>query len=153
MTKILAAFKPYDKQTQYKVRTGVAKNLIEYKEMMWHIIIDVKVNLTWKAQNGITTEAPAYLIHSCVTEEQCWIFIFVAVVYDLDIMSCDIGNAFLNTPCRAKIWLKAGSQCREHQGYEVIFKCALYGKKYLEQHGGPSSYHFYEYHLGLNPQG
>ena len=26
-------------------------------------------------------------------------------------MSCDIGNAYLNAPCREKLWFVAGKEC------------------------------------------
>jgi hypothetical protein len=44
-------------------------------------------------------------------------------------MSCDIGNAYLNAPCREKIWFKAGIECGEHKGKVMIVTRALYGLK------------------------
>ena len=42
-------------------------------------------------------------------------------------MVCDIGNAYLNAPCKEKIWSKAGAECGEHRGSIIILVQALYG--------------------------
>jgi hypothetical protein len=44
-------------------------------------------------------------------------------------MSCDIGNAYLNAPCREKIWFRSGIECGEHKGKVMIVTRALYGLK------------------------
>ena len=33
----------------------------------------------------------------------------VASLNDLEILSCDIGNAYLNSKCRDKLWTEAGT--------------------------------------------
>ena len=44
-------------------------------------------------------------------------------------MACDIRNAYLNEPCKEKIWFKAGAECGEHQWKVMILVRALYGLK------------------------
>lgn len=49
---------------------------------------------------------------------------------DLDIMACDIGNAYLNAPCRDKVWFVAGPEFgSRRQGMVVKVVLALYGLK------------------------
>jgi hypothetical protein len=44
-------------------------------------------------------------------------------------MSCDIGNAYLNAPCREKIWFVAGPEFGSRQGQVIKIVRALYGLK------------------------
>ena len=58
------------------------------------------------------TEAPSATAYSgIVSRESVKIAFLIAALNDLDIMSCDIGNAYLNAPCREKIWFVAGKEC------------------------------------------
>ena len=47
----------------------------------------------------------------------------------LKVLSCDIGNAYLNAPCKEKIWFVAGPECGRHRGKVCKLKRALYGLK------------------------
>jgi hypothetical protein len=44
-------------------------------------------------------------------------------------MSCDLENAYLNAPCREKIWFEAGIECGEDQGKVCVVVRSLYGLK------------------------
>ena len=44
-------------------------------------------------------------------------------------MGCDVSGAYLNAPCREKIWFKAGPEFGERQGCAVKVVHALYGLK------------------------
>jgi hypothetical protein len=52
-----------------------------------------------------------------------------AALNDLDIMACDVSNAYLNAPCREKIWFVAGPEFGSQQGQVVKIVRALYGLK------------------------
>ena len=79
---------------------------------------------------GNTTTAPAALTYaSVVSRESVRIVFTLAAVNDLDVMGCDIGNAYLNAPCREKIWFVAGPECGEHKGKVCKLVRALYGLK------------------------
>jgi Reverse transcriptase (RNA-dependent DNA polymerase) len=54
---------------------------------------------------------------------------FVAKLNDLMLLSCDIGNAYLNAPCREKIWFQAGKECGSDEGKVMVLVRALYGLK------------------------
>jgi hypothetical protein len=53
----------------------------------------------------------------------------IAALNDLDIMACNISNAYLNAPCREKIWFMAGPEFGSQQGQVVKIIHALYGLK------------------------
>jgi hypothetical protein len=53
----------------------------------------------------------------------------IAALNDLDINLCDIGKAYLKTPCREKIWFVAGFECGEHRGKVMTVERALYSLK------------------------
>ena len=48
---------------------------------------------------------------------------------DIDILSCDLENAYLNDDCREKIWFEGGLECGEDKGKVLIIVRALYGLK------------------------
>jgi Reverse transcriptase (RNA-dependent DNA polymerase) len=53
----------------------------------------------------------------------------IAALNDLDIMACDVRNAYLNAPCREKVWFVAGAEFGSRQGMVVKVVRALYGLK------------------------
>ena len=79
---------------------------------------------------GHTTEAPASVTYSSVvSRDSIRIGFLIAALNDLDIMSCDLENAYLNAPCREKIWFEGGAECGEDQGKVLVVVRALYGLK------------------------
>ena len=76
------------------------------------------------------TKAPNSLTYSSVvSRESVKIAFLVAALNGLDIMSCDIGNAYLNAACREHIWFVAGPECGDLQGTPCKLVRALYGLK------------------------
>jgi hypothetical protein len=53
----------------------------------------------------------------------------MAALNNVDVMSCDISNVYLNAPCREKIWFVAGPEFGSRQGRVVKVVRALYGVK------------------------
>ena len=55
----------------------------------------------------------------------------IAALNELDVMSTDVGNAYLNTVCREKVHVKYGRELfgTEHEGKYAIISRALYGIK------------------------
>ena len=47
----------------------------------------------------------------------------------LDIMSCDLENAYLNAMTHENIWLEGGIECGEDKGNVIVVVRALYGLK------------------------
>ena len=95
-----------------------------YQQITCAIIFDVKMYVTWKGKflaNSSKTEAPVSLTYSStVSRDSVRIELFIAEMNDLDVMACDIGNAYLNALCKENIWFKAGAECGEHQGKVMI---------------------------------
>ena len=77
------------------------------------------------------TEAPNSLTYSSVvSRESVKIAFLIPALNDLNIMTCDIGNAYLNANCREKIWFVTGPECGlELQGRPCKLVGALYGLK------------------------
>ena len=114
MSKAKVAYAPSGDTTVEQARRGEG-GFIGFQEIKCHVIYDVKMDFTKKARfvaGGNTTEAPASLTYSSVvSRESVRIAFLIGALNDLDVMSCDIGNAYLNAPCREKIWFKAGYEC------------------------------------------
>jgi hypothetical protein len=54
----------------------------------------------------------------------------IAVLNDLQILACDIQNAYLTADCREKIWTRAGAgEFGSEVGTKFLVKKALYGLK------------------------
>ncbi|KAL7474914.1 hypothetical protein ACHAW6_000857, partial [Cyclotella cf. meneghiniana] len=108
MLKVRVAYMPNEKYTPEEVRTGKASEMTGYQEIMCHLVFNVKTDFTCKARfvaNGSKMDAPLSITYSSVLSGDSVRHAFlIAALNDLDIMSCDIRNAYLNAPCREKIW-------------------------------------------------
>ena len=133
MGKVKVAYRTYEEHTPEEVRKNLASELRGYQEITCHLIFDVKMDFTRKARfvaNGAKTEAPASITYSSVvSRDSVKLAFLIAALNDLDVLACDIGNAYLNAPCREKIWFKAGRECGADMGKVMIITRALYGLK------------------------
>ena len=76
------------------------------------------------------TETPATLTYSSVvSQDSVQIALTLAALNDLQVMSCDIQNAYLTADCREKIWMYAGPEFGSEQGSIMFVRKALYGLK------------------------
>ena len=65
--------------------------------------------------NGSNTEDPVALTYSIIVSRYIILLaLLIAAMNDLDVMACEIGNAYLNTPYKEKIWFKTVAECGEH---------------------------------------
>jgi hypothetical protein len=134
MSKVKVAFEFCEDWTPDQVRQGLARrDFVGFQEIECHMVFDVKMDLTRKARfvaGGHMTEIPASLTYSSVvSRDSVRIAFLIAALNDLDILSCDISNAYLNAPCREKIWFVAGPEFGSKQGQVVKVVRALYGLK------------------------
>ena len=80
-----------------------------------HMIFDIKINgkFTRKAilvADGHITAPPSSITYSIVVPRDSVIISFLLASFnDLDIFSCDIGNAYLNAKFIEKLWTEAGT--------------------------------------------
>jgi hypothetical protein len=76
-------------------------------------------------------EPPASITYSSVVSRDSvrLVAFLLAALNRLEIMACDIGNAYLNAPCQEKIWFVAGPEFGSRQGTVIKVVRALYGLK------------------------
>ena len=79
---------------------------------------------------GHKTEAPSSITYSSVvSRDSVRIALTIAALNGLDILACDIQNAYLTADCREKIYVIAGPEFGSEQGAILIVRKALYGLK------------------------
>ena len=107
------------------------------------MIFDLKMDFTCKARlvtGGHLTQTHTSLTYASVPSwESIHLMFLVAVLNDLNVIMTDIGNAYLNTKVREKIWSTAGPEFGEHNGAVVLIVHALYG---LKSSGAARRVHF-----------
>jgi hypothetical protein len=134
MEKVKVAFEFCEDWSPEQVRNGTARgDFVGYQEIDCHMVFDIKMDLTRKARfvaGGHTTETPNSITYSSVVSRDSVRIAFLsAALNDLDIMACDVSNAYLNAPCREKIWFVAGPEFGSRQGQVIKIVRALYGLK------------------------
>jgi len=134
MKKVMVAFDYDESVTPQQIRDGSAKDrYVGFQEIKCHMIFDVKMDLTRKARfvaGGHMTEPPASITYSSVvSRDSVRLAFLLAALNQLEVMACDIGNAYLNAPCREKIWFVAGTEFGSRQGTVIKIVRALYGLK------------------------
>ena len=108
---------------------------IGFKKIDCHIVFDVKlVGLVRKARfvaGGHQTDPPAdSVFSSVVTRDSVRIGFLAAALNDLDILSADVQNAYLNAETKEKVYTVAGLEFGRHNlGRPVLIVRALYGLK------------------------
>ena len=97
------------------------------------MVFDIKMDFTRKARfvaGGHMTEAPASMTYSSVvSRDSVRLAFLIAALNDIDIMSIDLENAFIQAPCREKIWFEGSLECGEDYGKVCVVVCSLYGLK------------------------
>jgi hypothetical protein len=133
MSRVKIAWNAKDGITPDDVRSGKVKDMIGFQEIGCHIVFDVKMDFTRKARfvaGGHTTDAPIAMTYSSVvSRESVRLGFMIAALNGLDIMSCDLENAYLNAECKEKIWFEGGIECGGDKGKVCIIVRALYGLK------------------------
>ena len=112
------------------MRKGKVDDMYGYQEITCHVIFDTKMDFTWKAiyvDNVSKTEAQVALTQSTVVSwDSVRLEFLISALNDLDVMECNIGNKYLNVPCKENIWFQAGSECGEHRVKIMILVRSLY---------------------------
>ena len=106
------------------------------KEIPYHIIFDVKFDLTRKARlvagGHRHKEVPSYATYSSVVaQDSVQIIFMLAALNGLKVKTADIGNAYLNAPNKERVHVKCGPELfgPEGEGRIAVIVCALYGLK------------------------
>lgn len=101
LRKVKVAWETRDDLTVKEACNG--KTLIGYTEIKCHMIFDVKMDFTQKARfvaGGHMTERQnsAITYSSVVSRDSVLIALTLAEMNGLNLMTCDVGNAYLHTP-------------------------------------------------------
>ena len=106
------------------------------KEIPYHIIFDVKLDLTRKSRlvagGHRNKDVPTYTAFSSVASRDSLRLMFlIAAMNDLKLLSADIGNAYLNAKFRERVHVRCGPELfgQEHAGKLVVIVRALDGLK------------------------
>jgi hypothetical protein len=131
MEKVGVAYMVKHGITPDDVRNGRVKDMIGFQEIKCHVVFDVKMDFTRKARfvagGHMTQPATSMTYSSVVSRDSVRLAFLLATLNGLQILSCDIGNAYLNAPCREKIWFQAGRECGHDMGKVMVITRALYG--------------------------
>ncbi len=107
-----------------------------YQKIKCHFIFDIKMgeNFRRKARlvaNGNETITPASLTYSSVlvSRDSVRIALLLESLNELEVLACDIQNAYLTADCREKIYIIAGPEFGSKEGSIMIIRKALYGLK------------------------
>ncbi len=106
------------------------------KLIPYHIIFDVRPDLTRKARlvagGHRHKDVPAYATYSSVaSRDSVRLMFMIAALNNIDVLSTDIGNAYLNAKNREKVHVIVGPELfgDQHSGQYAVIVRALYGLK------------------------
>jgi len=107
---------------------------VGHKEIKCHLIFDIKSDtLARKARfvaGGHMTDPPKESTYSSVvSRESVRIFFLLAALNDVDVISCDIQNAYINAETKEKVWFRGGKELGPDCGKVIVIVRALYGLK------------------------
>jgi hypothetical protein len=112
MAKVKIAWKTSEGSTLQQARGCEASELIGFQGIGSHIIFEGEMNFTRKARfvaRGHTTTTPSSMTYSrVVSRGSIRLAFLIAALNDLDIMSFDLENVYLNAPSREQIWFEGG---------------------------------------------
>jgi len=105
---------------------------VGYTKITCHLIFDIKMDFTRKARfvaGGHLTAPPKESVYSSVvSRESVRIFFLLCALNNLDCLSCDVQNAYLNAGTKEKNWFVAGAEMgSQNVGKSVLIVKALYG--------------------------
>jgi hypothetical protein len=102
-----------------------------YKQIRVHMVYAVKHDGRHKARlvaGGHLTETPVDSVYSSVVSLRgTRILAFLGELNDLEVWSTDIGNAYLETYTKEKVYIIAGPEFGDREGHTLIISKALYG--------------------------
>ena len=108
-----------------------------YQQIKCHMIFDIKIgnNFSRKARlvgGGHTTTSPYSITFLLlVSRDSVRIALTIAALNKLDIMACDMQNAYLTALCREKIWTFAGPEFGEEEVTLMISKNGIIWAKVI----------------------
>ena len=120
----------------FKIADDEHDLLVGSKLIPYHIIFDVKMDLTRKARlvagGHWNKHVSSHVTFSTVAaRESVHIGFKLAALNGMDVLCGDISNAYLNAPNREKVHVVLGKEIfgEEFEGHKAIIVRALYGLK------------------------
>jgi Reverse transcriptase (RNA-dependent DNA polymerase) len=118
----------------FEIQDEGAPDPVGHKLIDVHMVFDIKPDFARKATlvaGGHMTDPPASITYaSVVSQESVRIAFLITALNDLDVLSADIGNAYLNARAREKIYVICGPEFGDQNiGRKAIIVRALYGLK------------------------
>ena len=133
ISEVKVAWKADKKFTPEQIRSHKTNEYIGLQKIGCHLIFDIKMDFTRKARfvaGGHTTEAPAAITYSsAVSRDSVRLPFMIVALNGLDIMSCDLENAYIKATNCEKIWFEGGIECGEYKGKVLVVVRSLYGIK------------------------
>ena len=104
-----------------------------YHKIKLHLVFAVKFDGRHKARlvadGHLTPESIENIYSGVVSLRNLRLVIFLGKINNLDIWGADIGSAYLEAFADEKLYIVAGPEFQELEGYILIFLKALYGLK------------------------
>ena len=123
-------FKKWDKAILDKHKKVMDSNK-GYHRIKVHVVLAVKFDGRHKsrlvADGNLTPEPVENMYSGIVSLRNLRLVIFLGKLNNLDIWGADIGNAYLEAFTDEKLYIVAGPEFQELEGYTLIFLKALYG--------------------------
>ena len=117
---------------------GIENILLGYQQVKCHMIFDIKMGENFRQRDrmmagGHTTTAPAGMTYSSVVSGNSMrIALTIAALNDIEVMACDINNAYLTSKFQEKIWTIAGPEFLSESRQPMIVVRAFSGLKSSE---------------------
>ena len=125
-------FKMHEK-AQYDKQKKVLNAPPGYQKIRVHLIFAVKYDDRQKARlvaDGHLTPGPVESIYSGVGSlRNLRLVVFLGKLNNLELWGADIGNAYLEALTEQKLYVVAGPEFEDWEGYILTFSKALYGLK------------------------
>ena len=105
MRNVRPAFEVWEKDVEL-IKPG-------YQQIKCHMIFDVKMGEYFRRKarfvaGGHSTETPTSLTYSSVvSRDSVRIILLIVALNGLQVMACDLQNAYLTANCRERIWTYA----------------------------------------------
>ena len=134
MKNVRVAFKLFDESITNEEAIKELKQK-GYQQIDCHMIFDANMgeNFRRKARmvaGGHKTSTPSSLTYSSVvSRDSVRLAFLIATLHDLEVLACNIQNAYLTAPCREKVFTIAGPAFGSEAGKVFIITRALYGLK------------------------
>ena len=105
----------------------------DYKKINVHIVYAVKHDGRHKSRlvaGGHLTDTPIDSVYSSVVSLRgIRLLTFIAELNDMECWATDIGNAYLESVTKEKVYIIAGPEFGDREGHTLIIRKALYGLK------------------------